>query len=77
MLGIGRTLNKPFEIHRTSRVADLGGVNLLQTKNVRLDPFKLRTEYGRPLFKGCAMPAPVAETFKIEGGDAHGDFGPV
>ena len=72
MLRVGRTVEKPFEIHRASRVADLGGVHLLQTKDVRLELFKLWSEHGRPLFKGGAMPAPIAEAFEVEGGDAHG-----
>jgi hypothetical protein len=55
MLRVGRTIEKPFEIHRASRVADLGGIHLLQTKDVRLESFKLWSEHGRPLFEGSAM----------------------
>jgi hypothetical protein len=66
---------KPFEIHRASHIADLGGVHLLQAKDVSFESFKLWSEHGRPLLKGGAMPAPVAEAFEVEGGDAHGELG--
>jgi hypothetical protein len=68
MLRIGRTLEKPFEIHRASRAADLGGIHLLQTKDVRFESFKLWPKHSCPLLKGGAVPARTAEAFEIEGG---------
>jgi hypothetical protein len=75
MLRVGRTVEKPFEIHWASGVADLVGIYFLQTKDVRLEAFKLWSEHGRPLFRGGAMPAPITEAFEIEGGNAHCDWG--
>jgi hypothetical protein len=68
MLRVGRTFEKTFEIYGASRVADLCGIHLLQTKDVRLEPFKLWPKHGRPLLKGGAVPARTAEAFEIEGG---------
>ena len=68
MLRVGRTFEKTFEIRRASRVADLGGIHLLQTKDVRLESFKLWPKHSRPLLKGGAVPARTAEAFEIEGG---------
>ena len=77
MLCVGGTVEKPFEIDGASRVADLCGIHLLQTKDVRLEPFKLWSKHGRPLFEGGPMPTCATEVFEIEGGDPHVDFGPV
>jgi hypothetical protein len=68
MFCVGRTFEKPFEIRRASRVTDLDGIHLLQTKNIRLESFKLWPKHSRPLLKRGAVPARTAEAFEIEGG---------
>jgi hypothetical protein len=72
---IGRAAEKPLEINRSSRAGDLGRIHLLQTEDIRLEPFKLWAEDGRPLFEGGAMPTCATEVFEIKGGDPHGDLG--
>ena len=77
LLRIGRAAEKPLEINCSSRTGDLGRIHLLQTEDVRLKPFKLWAEDGRPLFEGGAMPTCATEIFEIKAGDPYGVLGQV